>query len=871
MTPSTATASRHTGGRPWLRRAAPHLALAAALLVGSLVVTWPLVLDLSHSVIDEGDPLLTSWILGWVSRAVFTQPLELFDAPVFYPEKKALAFSEALILPSLVAAPVIAAGGTPILANNIVYLLTFVLGGWFFYLMCRELQLGARASVLGAIMFGFASFRMDFSHLQLAQVQYLPLQVLFLNRYFRLRRSRDLAFSWLAVLATAVSCSYYGVYAVLLMALLHLVYLTASLRTISRRLVLTVLMAPLPTVAVLMAYYLPYSQVKEAYGFARTLGSLRAHSADLAEYLCYFSHNLLFPGLGKHLYARAELYLAPGLVAILLVVSSCLRARRLDDSAHPGESGAHHRVRAILRWLRHVALLATLAALGTALFSPRLASLGLLRAALLGFLAIWLAEILLQAYACCDAALWSMLAWIGLLALWLSTGTEMTVAGRDLGPGIYRFFFEWIPGFWGMRAVYRVSVLFFLCGFALAARAADQLERRGKLPSALYAALALLAVAERLNSPIPWIRYQTRDPEAYQWLAQRPGDGAVLELPLRVELGAYRVQYDSLRHGKPLMNGVSGFIPPAYYRRVKQLETYPGERALDLIEGMLPLEFILWHREDPRKLEGNRYDGLDRLPILRKEAEFGQTTIYRVRHTFDDGLPRDSMALFVDPAYGNLDSLEITLRSSDSRPLLVDVWKGGGKERTVQLQDQAGVVVSVRDIPRQGGWIEILPADVSQQPWALSSYEAISDVTAQDTCVWIGDVQFKPKYKNSVLVVASDGFGEPAVQRSYDVEHDALAARRLRGFLRDARARRYVFLVVSGTALANAGEPLLSSIGSIARGDPGRGAFAMARIVGDAPAGGRPQVETAAGDASAAVYRKPRTFVITQFRMRPRH
>ncbi|MEW6367432.1 MAG: hypothetical protein AB1714_22620 [Acidobacteriota bacterium] len=235
----------------WFR--ARRMALLIGLFaIGALIVTWPLGRDMSHQLVDEGDPLLYSWVIEWVHWALLNSPSQLFSPPIFYPEKWALTYSDTLLLPATLVMPVLALGGSGILAHNILLLLSFVLTGVFFYWMCRELCLGHGASIVGAVLFAFSTFRMDFSHLQLSQVQYFPLQVLFLNRFFRLRMTRDLLLSWGAVLATILSCSYYGVYAVLLMAILHLFYLCSQLRGLSLRTLLTIAGAPTPVYAAIL-------------------------------------------------------------------------------------------------------------------------------------------------------------------------------------------------------------------------------------------------------------------------------------------------------------------------------------------------------------------------------------------------------------------------------------------------------------------------------------------------------------------------------------------------------------------------------------------------------------------------------------------
>ena len=83
---------------------------------------------------DNGDALLNMWTIGWVAHQLPRDPRHLFDANIFYPERLTLAYSEAMIVQGALALPVIAAGGSPVLAFNLVLLAGFALTGWAFCL-----------------------------------------------------------------------------------------------------------------------------------------------------------------------------------------------------------------------------------------------------------------------------------------------------------------------------------------------------------------------------------------------------------------------------------------------------------------------------------------------------------------------------------------------------------------------------------------------------------------------------------------------------------------------------------------------------------------------------------------------------------------
>ena len=89
---------------------------------------------------DNGDALLNEWILAWVAHQLPRAPLRLFDANIFYPAKDTLAFSEPLIVPAILGAPVRWLGGSPVLVFNLALLLGFALTGLAGYALVYSLD-----------------------------------------------------------------------------------------------------------------------------------------------------------------------------------------------------------------------------------------------------------------------------------------------------------------------------------------------------------------------------------------------------------------------------------------------------------------------------------------------------------------------------------------------------------------------------------------------------------------------------------------------------------------------------------------------------------------------------------------------------------
>lgn len=108
----------------------------AVFVLLAAVHTWPLASDPAHlSRVDPGDGALNIWNIGWVAHELPRHPLRLFDANIFYPEPLTLAYSEAMIVQGALAVPIVALGGSAVLAYNLVLMAGLALTGWAFCLL----------------------------------------------------------------------------------------------------------------------------------------------------------------------------------------------------------------------------------------------------------------------------------------------------------------------------------------------------------------------------------------------------------------------------------------------------------------------------------------------------------------------------------------------------------------------------------------------------------------------------------------------------------------------------------------------------------------------------------------------------------------
>jgi hypothetical protein len=195
----------------WLRvRQYPRLACFALFVALTVLETWPLAGDPSHrSRNDNGDTILNEWAIGWVAHQVVRDPLHLFQANIFYPEANTLAFSEAILVQSAIAAPLLWAGASPVLAYNLVLMAGLTLTGFAMCLVVRRWTNDWAAGIAAGILLAFSAHALTrLPHLQAQHVEFLPLALLALDRLLahpRLRHAGSLAL-WFALQALS---SYY--------------------------------------------------------------------------------------------------------------------------------------------------------------------------------------------------------------------------------------------------------------------------------------------------------------------------------------------------------------------------------------------------------------------------------------------------------------------------------------------------------------------------------------------------------------------------------------------------------------------------------------------------------------------------------------
>jgi hypothetical protein len=183
-----------------------------AFIVLTALLTWPQAIQMS-GVPDLGDPLFSIWRISWVNHQIWRHPAALFDTNIFYPERLTLAYSDPVIVPALMAAPLFWVGIPRVIAYNLLFLSSFVCSGVATYYFVRALTGRRDAAAIAGVVFALYPFRFEhYSHLELQMTMWMPLALWGLHRAMAAGRLRDGLATGLAFALQMLSSLYFGVY-----------------------------------------------------------------------------------------------------------------------------------------------------------------------------------------------------------------------------------------------------------------------------------------------------------------------------------------------------------------------------------------------------------------------------------------------------------------------------------------------------------------------------------------------------------------------------------------------------------------------------------------------------------------------------------
>ena len=515
-------------------------ALIAFLAYSAMAVayTFPLITHLGtgflHGV-DSDDAFQEAWVVSWVQHALLTNPASLYNAPIFYPTKTALAYIDSMLPVAILLLPVRLVTDNAAVIYNIAVISSFPLSAICMYAWANHLVHDNRGAFLAGLIYAYCPYRLrHIEHLNMLSAECIPLTLL----CFDVARKRGGKLAWLgfglSLVLGAVTSLYYAAFALVGLAFYAIVLrLRGQLRILPG--MLRDMWPFLLTLPLFVAVLWPYISIANTSTGPRRLQDMVFFAADVHDLLHTGPQNLLLgwsDGLWRLSPLDTRQYLFPGFVATCLAALACRRGRPAERHGPRDVPDSSSSARTLV-----------------------------IVAALLAILS---------------------------LGPYLKLFGTFTFGSLGKIPLPYLAFYDLLPPLRGMRDVGRYGQVAMAFLAAASALGLGRLlaGRRPATSRRIFVATVCLLVVESWSVQQPLIKVQSGGaiPSVYAWLHRQPA-GTVLELPIcdqRLPWSScteeFIYMYYQTYHWHPLVNGWAGSYPRDWGARTTTLGRFPPTR-----------------------------------------------------------------------------------------------------------------------------------------------------------------------------------------------------------------------------------------------------------------------------------------------------
>lgn len=543
-----------------------HAAVFALFLVLSIVLTWPVAIRLDSAVSDLGDPLLVTWILDWTSHALLHQPLSLFHAPIYHPAPLTLAYSEHLTGIAIFLLPLHIAGVEPIAIYNIAMLLSFALSGFGAYVLARMFAPSFSASLIAGIFFAFVSFKFDhLAHLQNIASGWLPLILAAMIAYWREPSRRNAGLFAAAFLMNGLTNVYYLLFVSVAIAFTVLFLLTAAPKR-DRKFWLQALGALAIAGLLLLPFLLPYRAVSKMYNLKREMNEVV--TTGWRSWLVTTNRSWVY-GRFTSEWQITENQLFPGLFALFLTGAAVVLTPRPPRTVVDAKSVSPRLLRTLDVLFVTLSLLSILSLMtprfaismfGTSLVAVRGPDIPIML--LIVVTLIRLSVRMPRTMGGDDGSTlrdviarsrFPVEAWMA--AIWFLVGFLGSFGFRSF---LFGFLFKRVSVFQSIRAAPRFAVIAYVGLAVFVAIGAWALINRRRYLAPFLVALMIVEVIPTVQ----WEHALSQHTPLARWFAQTK-TGPIVELPVEPWY-SFRLLLAQTHHRVPVLNGTSGFEPPAH-------------------------------------------------------------------------------------------------------------------------------------------------------------------------------------------------------------------------------------------------------------------------------------------------------------------
>jgi hypothetical protein len=584
--------------------ASRHAAVLMAFAVMSVAMTWPLATHLRNHVLlakYHWDAYTNTMLMGARVNAMLGK-LGIYESYFFAPIHDTIAFNENLFGLSLLFAPFYLVSRNPLLAYNIVLLLSLTLSGYFTFLLVRRLSGSDMGGFLGGMLFAFCPYALfEIGRIQLVATQWIPLFFLYMHRVAETRRLGHIVGLGVAYVMQVGTCLYYAMFMIPIATLLG-IWLTVQYRPFPRVFWLRLAGVGLASGVALVAMVGPYFGTRKRFSLLRTESFAEDFDGKLSFLLNVHPTNKLLTFLhhepltlqGAHEEIAFPTFTVTALCLLALFTSAVAVAQPLLAAG---------------RWRR--LLLGVGVALATIAvgFAASLAA----RTMLAGAVVVLVAAVGWRYLANPGAPRASALTqwfWALLLTLLLFLGLAPLEYQGEVVRGLYYYLHTGVPGFNGIRKVSRQAVMLMLCfavlsGFGVAI--VLQWMTRPWARSAAFGVLLLTLALELRSAPMALAEVAADGtvPGAYRFIRKQPRKSAPIVIApasggrtlFRGPRGLALHNYLALYHGRRTLNGKSSWIPPVTHAVHTAISYLPSDAAVRVLQLLGP-QFLVVHTWD---------------------------------------------------------------------------------------------------------------------------------------------------------------------------------------------------------------------------------------------------------------------------------
>ena len=644
----------------------PHFIAAVLFSLLTLGMTWPLARHL-HTHVTPGQqpaltvPYLNLWTLAWNHHWLKGQTSSYWDANIFFPHLKTLAYSEPQLGTALLTFPIVLFGGKTVLAYNLALLVFFFGAALAVYALCwwilgwvRELSQTYRciAAITSGILYAFTPYMFrEIGVLQLLATPFPPLCLLGLHRFFDQKRLSDALLFSASFLGCWYTCAYYGLFLSLFVACFALFFWHRDL--FRWRHVPCGLMTGTILIGGLLPLAFGLQSAKVALSLNRSEILVRRLSAVFTEYLQPPSSSLLYEqilGVGS---AGKNSFLGGMLLCLASIGAITIFKQVRREQGIKGRSAPLENTDCKTPPINDK-------------MSPSLQRCSIFYAAM------------------------------AFIALLLSIGIPISTKGL----GAYRFLvwispynllYNFVPGFSSIRSPYRFSLFVALFVAILAGVGMLWVCRRVRSPWrwALIITLVSVTIFELWPVPLRLVKVPgtvAELPYIYQQVKKLPSDAVLIEFPLPTssfERGmepTSRYMYFSTFHWQKLINGYSGFTPKASSDFVNVLVRSHPQTALSALKAF-GVQYVIAHWNDMTEEETvllQTLEGEGNLNPLFREGN--QHTLYQVDRSQHEDTPAagpdvERVAIYESERHPGSVTLCLYFQMKPDPFLLVTPWK----------------------------------------------------------------------------------------------------------------------------------------------------------------------------------------------------